>query len=91
MLYLIEYVSEGVSSHDVVGGWDEKDALLNFYEKHKKLHYYMYDVELLNKMLKNLSIIECVYVLNCMISKDMRINGIYKNLEHVYGGEDSAN
>lgn len=90
MLYLIEYVSEGVSSHDVVGGWDEKDALLNFYEKHKTLHYYIYDVALLNKMLKNLSIIECVYVLNYMISKDMRINGIYKNLEHVYGGEDSA-
>ena len=90
MLYLIEYVSEGVYSHDVIGGWDEKDALLNFYEKHKKRHYYMYDVELLNKMLKNLSIIECVYVFNEMLSVDIGITGIYKNLEHVYGGEDSA-
>lgn len=89
MLFLIEYVSDGVYSHDVIGGWDEKDALLNFYEKHSKL-YNMYDIPLLNKMLRNLSVIECVSVFNEILSINVHINGIYKNLEHVYGGDTNV-
>lgn len=97
MLYLIEYIDAvdtvcSIEKHDIIGDWDEKEALLYFYDKHID-RYRTYDQDLLRKMMKPLDISECVYILNNMLSighGGINITGIYKNLEHVYGGEDSA-
>ena len=97
MLYLIEYDDAKDSlceakKHDIIGAWDEKEALLYFYDKHIE-RYRTHDQALLRKMMRPLDISECVYILNSMLSighGGIDITGIYKNLEHVYGGEDSV-
>ena len=100
MIHLIEYDrihygSDDEHTHEIIFGWDEKEALLNFYEQHcdngrHPVDYYTHERELLSKMFKPLNIDECIYILNSMLSGCLKITGVYKNLESVYVTDTEA-